>query len=126
MLILIKKISKNVVVVRLGLAIATSFLLANSYVLSTNAQTNSLEASTENNYSDGYLEGIGTGETNWDFSSEQESLSLEDKLKELPEFSIFKSEPDSELDLELVEENPRGDNLGNSRKYLLETEIYDY
>ena len=101
---------------RLG-AIALLPLLV-SLPLSLNAQTTT---STSDEIS---FEDIEAGEEgSWNFSSEDETVSIEDNLKELREYDIS-SPYDSEV--ELTEEKRRWGNTGYPRDYTLETEIYDY
>lgn len=87
--------------------------------LPLNAQTNSLESD--------FLKDIEVGENvEWNFSSSDESISIEDDLNELGDYSISESDP---LDFEL-EEN--GQRLNTRRypqyieRYSIETEVYDY
>ena len=101
---------------QLGAIALLSFLV--SVPLSLNAQT-----TTSENIS---FEDIEAGQDgSWNFSSEDETISIEDNLQELREYDI--STPyDSEV--ELVEKDPRWgwDNRGSRPDYTLETEVYDY
>ena len=59
----------------------------------------------------------------WNFSSEDETTSIQDNPKELREYDI--STPyDSEV--KLTEEERRWGNTGDRPDYTLETEVYDY
>lgn len=85
--------------------------------LSLNAQTTSENISFED------IEAGNDG--SWNFSSENETISIQDNLQELREYDI--STPyDSEV--ELVEKDPRWgwDNRGSRPDYTLETEVYNY
>jgi len=59
----------------------------------------------------------------WEFKSENESISIEDDLGDLQDYSISDSE---DSDVRLIEENRRWNNRGNTKDYSIETEIYDY
>ena len=98
------------------LAIASGTLLLSVNGISVNAQTN-VTASTVESWD--IQQNI-----NWQFSSEKESLSVEDQLNQLDEYDI--SDSTNEIDLELVEENRRFDNQADGRDYSIETPVYDY
>ena len=67
---------------------------------------------------------IEVGEdTDWEFKSENESVSVQDDLENLKEYSISGSD-DSEV--RLTEEERRWGNRGDGREYSIETEVYDY
>lgn len=89
-----------------------------SVPLSVNAQSTTSESIP--------FEDIEAGQDgSWNFSSEDETISIQDNLQELREYDI--STPyDSEV--ELVEKDPRWgwDNRGSRPDYTLETEVYDY
>ncbi|MBE9045065.1 hypothetical protein IQ255_11730 [Pleurocapsales cyanobacterium LEGE 10410] len=107
-------ILNNIVPLR---AIAFGFTLATIYSLPLVAQTDTPED---------LFEDIQAGENaTWNFTSEEETLSIENNLEELGEYSISNSELDTNI--ELKEENRRwGNNLGGPEEYSIETEIYDY
>ncbi|MGK7951256.1 MAG: hypothetical protein AB4368_21350 [Xenococcaceae cyanobacterium] len=87
------------------------------YSLPLNAQTNTSEYEVLNN--------IETEENiDWSFSSEDESISIKDDLKELGDYSI--SESELEEDLELTEEDPKWGNRGDVEDLSIEAEVYDY
>lgn len=87
------------------------------YSLPLNAQTNTSEYDVLNNIE--IEENI-----DWTFSSEDESISIKDDLKELGDYSI--SESELEEDLELTEEEPKWGNRGDVEDLSIEAEIYDY
>lgn len=67
---------------------------------------------------------IEVGETkNWDFSSENQEISIEDDLRELGKYQISKSDL---LNVEINKENHKWYNQNYSRRYTLEAEVYDY
>ena len=98
-------------------AITLGFIVANS-VLLVNAQTRSADSFD--------FEQLQTGENlNWSFSSEEETISIQDNLLELNEISISKSD---DTNIRLVDENsnkPWG-NRGDKEAYSFEAEVYDY
>ena len=98
-------------------AIAFGLTLATIYSLPLTAQTNTPED---------LLDNIQAGEnTNWNFTSEDETFSIENNLKELGEYDI--SNTDLDTSVELKEEDRRwGNNLGGPEEYQIETEVYDY
>ena len=89
-----------------------------SLPLSLNAQT---QTTTSDEVS---FEDIEAGEEgSWNFSSEDETISIQDNLEQLREYDI--STPyDSEV--KLTEEERRWGNTGDRPDYTLETEVYDY
>ena len=102
--------------VKMHLGAIALFPLFVSLPLSLNAQTT---ASDEISFED-----IEAGQDgSWDFSSEDETISIQDNLEELREYDIS-SPYDSEL--KLTEEERRWGNTGDRPDYTLETEIYDY
>lgn len=94
-----------------------AFTIAAIYGLPLAAQTNPSEE---------FFQDIQVGEnTNWNFTSEDETISIQDNLKQLREYNISDSDPD--LDIQLEEEDRRwGNNIGGPEEYSIETEIYDY
>ena len=90
---------------------AIASLLASIFVMPLNAQ-------------DTVLEDIETGENlNWTFTSENESISVKDDIRELETYSIS---DDEDLDVKLEEDNPRWGNRGDVDDYTFEVEVYDY
>ena len=84
-----------------------------------------LQAQTQSEISESIsFEDIEAGnDGSWNFSSEDETVSIEDNLQELGEYDI--STPyDSEL--RLTEEERRWGNTGDRPDYTLETEVYNY
>ena len=98
------------------LAIAFGATLTTLYCLPLNAQTRT----TQSNPKNWELK----EKTDWTFSSENESISIQDDLEELEEPSI--SEPNTETDLEISEENRKWGNRGDVEDYSIEVEVYDY
>lgn len=93
-----------------------------SYSLPLNAQTDS---SKEFSFED--IEAGKDG--SWNFSSEDETISIQDNLRQLNQEV---KEKESEIsypydsDFRLIEQQPRWDtNTGNGPDYILETDIYD-
>ena len=98
-------------------AIALGIIAANLFILPLNAQTDIAE--------DIFFEDIKAGEDmNWSFSSEDETTSVQNRFNELGEYNISDSAEDGNV--QLLEENRRWGNRGNTTNYLLEAEIYDY
>ncbi|MDJ0636923.1 MAG: hypothetical protein QNJ34_27340 [Xenococcaceae cyanobacterium MO_188.B29] len=95
-------------------AIALGAILS-TYSLPLNAQTNTSEY-------DFLKDNTTEANIDWNFSSEEESISIKDDLKELGEYSI--SEPDS--DTEIVEEEQKWGNRGDVEDFSIETEVYDH
>ncbi|MEM6611961.1 MAG: hypothetical protein AAF652_06850 [Cyanobacteria bacterium P01_C01_bin.72] len=98
-------------------AIALGFIaLSSAFVV--NAQIRSSDSFN--------FEQLQTGENlNWSFSSEDETISIQDNLLELEEISI--SEPE-DFNIRLVDENdykPWG-NTGDKEAYSFEAEVYEY
>ena len=103
---------------RAALAIALGFIVIN-YSLPLNAQTRTSNKTM--------FENIEAGEEGWNFISEEETISIQDNLNQLEDYSIYNSEFDS--DIRLIEENQRwldGGERPNYPDYSLETDIYDY
>ena len=104
---------------RVALTIALGFIVANVSSSPVNAQTQ-----TSNNT---MFENIEAGEEGWNFISEEETISIQDNLNQLEDYSIFNSEFNS--DIRLIEENQRwldGGERPNYPDYSLETDVYDY
>ena len=104
---------------QLGLTIALGFIVANVYSSPLNAQTRTIK--------DTMLQNIEAGEEGWNFISEEETISIQDNLNELEDYSILDSNSDS--DVRLIEEDRRWRKEGerpNYPDYLLETDVYDY
>lgn len=100
----------------LSSAIALGTLLAIIYGLPANAQTNTKEPS--------YLEDIEAGkDSEWNFSGTSESVSIEDRIPNLQEYSI--DDLDS-TDVELVEKSRRRDTRRGIKDYSVEVEVQDY
>ena len=99
-----------------SLAISVGTLLTITYDLPLNAQTRATQSNPEN--------WELREKTDWNFSSENESISIQDELEELEEYSI--SEPNTETDLEISEENRRWGNRGDVENHSIEVEVYDY
>jgi len=59
----------------------------------------------------------------WEFKSENESISVQDDLKKLQEYSISDTE---DTDVRLLQENRRWGNRGDVEDYSIETEVYGY
>ncbi len=112
--------------------IALGFLLTSVYSVQANAQTNPSEStgnlstpvsnSTSNNYNSGYLEGIEAGDSNWGFSSESESKSLDDNLNKLGQYNIS----DSESDKKDVIINRSWGNQGDVKDRSIEAPVYKF
>lgn len=98
-----------------AIAIFFTFLSLNSSIL--NAQENPSEYR--------FLQDIEAGtNTSWNFTSEDESRSVRDEIKELGDYSL--SDSDAEVDVRLVEEERRWGNWGNVEDYSIQTEFYEY
>ena len=70
------------------------------------------------------FERIQVGEdTDWEFKGENESISVEDDLEQLQDYSISGSE---ESDVRLTESERRWGNRGDAEDYTIETEVYGY
>ncbi len=87
-----------------SLAIAFGATLTTLYCLPLNAQTRITQSNTEN--------WELREKTDWTFSSENESISIQDDLEELKEYSIL--EPNTETDLE-ISEKKKNRKWGNRR-----------
>ena len=86
------------------------------YSLPSIAQTNNLEAETINNLR-------VKSNTDWNFPSENESVSVADDLKELDEYNISESDLP---DIRLIEHKRKWSNQLNYQRYSLEGALYDY
>ena len=99
-------------------AIALSLIFLSFSNISLNAQENTSEYP--------FLEDIEAGtDLDWSFSSEDESASVRDDIKQLEEYSISESD-ELESDFQLIEEEPKWGNRGDVEDYSIEAEIYDY
>lgn len=98
----------------IGTAIAFGTLLAGIYSLPLNAQDTVLGDDIE-----------ADKNLNWSFTSEDESITIKDDIKELRTYSISDDE-DLDVDLELDEEDRRWGNRGDVDDYTFEVEVYDY
>ena len=97
-------------------AIALGIIVASVYSLPLQAQ---LETSEDVSLEDLEVK----EEENWSFSSEDETISIQNNLQELGEYNI--STP-YDSDLRLTEEERRWGNRGDRPDYTLETEVYNY
>ena len=107
------------ILVQTALAIALGFIGANIYSSSLSAQTNTSK--------DTMFENIEAGEKGWNFLSEEETISIQNNLNQLEEYSIL--DPSFDSDIRLMKEDWRWRNQGNRPNYpdySLETEVYDY
>jgi xanthine dehydrogenase molybdopterin-binding subunit B len=106
-------------------AIALGGLSLLVYSLPISAQTNTNEVNiTQTNTDKINTEDWNiSSNTEWNFSSEDESVSVKDRLKQFGEYNS--SQPDSR-DVELLQENQRWGNQGDVEDYSLETDIYNY
>ena len=96
-------------------AIALGIIVVNLFTLPTNAQTNTSESFN--------FEEISVGEnTDWNFTSENETISVEDNIKNLEDFDISNS---NDSDVRLIEKRGWG-NREARPEYSVETTIYDY
>ena len=105
-------------VLRSVLAIALGIIAASVYSLPLHAQTRTLKETMLDDIEAGKDEG-------WNFISEEETISIQNNLKELGDYSILDRRSDSG-DLRLVEEDRRWGSPSNRPDYTLETEVYDY
>lgn len=101
------------------IAIAIGTTVASTYSLPLNAQNNRLKNTNLN-------ENItSTEELNWSFSSENESILIQDDLRELKQYSIS-DEDNADTDFKLTENSPKWGNRGDVEDYSFEVEVYDY
>lgn len=98
-------------------AIALGIFAVNFLSLSSNAQTNSSE---DFMFKD--IEARDDG--GWSFSSEEETISIQNNLSELGKYNINESATDKEV--QLIEEERRWGNKGDRPDYSIEAEIFDY
>lgn len=106
----------NKAITRIG-AIALGIIAANFFSLPLKAQTNTSEADL--------FEDITAGEDiNWGYSSEDETISIQDSLEELEGYNVSDSAED--VDVQLREEERRWGNRGDAKDYYFEAEIYNY
>lgn len=97
-------------------AIALGIIIVNIYSFPLNAQTDASE--------EVLLENLEVEEEgSWSFSSEDETISIQDNLEKLGEYDI--STP-HDSDWRLTEEERRWGNRGDRPDYTLETEVYNY
>lgn len=102
----------------IGTAIAISSLFVGLYSLPLNAQSSVSQNSST-------LENVETKENlNWNFTSEDESISVKDDIRELETYSL--SDENGDTDLRLEEEDSRWGNRGDVDDYTFEVEVYDY
>jgi hypothetical protein len=102
-----------------AIAIAMGTTLASLYSLPLNAQSDRLG----NNISQ---ESITPNRNfNWNFSSENESISLQDNLQELREYSVSESDVEAE-NLKLTENTQKWGNRGDVEDRSFKVEVYDY
>ena len=104
---------------RVALTIILGSIVANVYSSPIHAQTRTLNNTMFDN--------IEAGEEGWNFISEEETISIQDNLNQLEDYSIINSNSDS--DLRLIEQNRRWSKQGerpNYPDYSLETDVYDY
>lgn len=97
------------------LAIAFGTLITTSYSLPLLAQANTTEANIE----DWKIH----SNSEWNFSSDDESISIKDQLNQLGEYNF--SQPDLE-DVQLLQEDHKWGNRGDVEDYSLETDVYNY
>lgn len=100
-------------------AIALGLMTVNMGLLHAQAESETIETTENISFED--IEAGNNGR--WNFSSEDEAISIEDNLQELKEYDI--STP-YDSDWRLTEEERRWGNMGNRPDYTLETEIYNY
>ncbi|MEL7418594.1 MAG: hypothetical protein AAGK10_08460 [Cyanobacteria bacterium J06555_3] len=89
--------------------------------------TNAVAVNAQTKTSDSFeFEQLQTGEdVNWSFSSEAETISIQDNLQQLTELSISDS---NDSDVRLVDENDSRvwGNRGDKEAYSFEAEVYNY
>ncbi|GAB4523174.1 MAG: hypothetical protein Tsb0014_00470 [Pleurocapsa sp.] len=97
--------------------IILGFIFVTIYSLPLNAQTNTTQYE--------FLQNIEAGkDMNWGFSSEDETASLKDEIKKLGDYDLSAS--DTDLDVELLETEPKWGNRGDVEDHSIEAEVYDY
>lgn len=101
----------------LNWAVVLGLIFVGIYHLPLNAQSDTTEYN--------FLTDIEAGEnTNWSFSSEDETISLKDEIRKLGDYTI--STPYVDRDIELFQEDKRWGNRGDAEDRAIEAEIYDY
>lgn len=101
---------------RVRSAIALAICAACFGNLSVNAQTN-----TSENFNFENIE--AEQDDGWSFTSEDETISVQDELGELESYSIDES---TDKEVRLVEEDGRWGNRGKKPDYSIEADIFDY
>ena len=108
--------------------ITLGFLLTGVYSVQVNAQTNVSQSTgnsstpQDNSIPNGYLEGIEAGNSNWGFSSESESKSLDDNLNKLGQYNVS----DSESDKKDVIINRSWGNQGDVKDRSIKAPVYKF
>lgn len=101
-------------------AIAIGTMLAGIYSIPLNAQTPVTKNSST-------LENIMLEDDfDWSFTSEDESITVKDDIKELEEEEYSITEENTDQDLGLVEEDKKWGNTGDVESKSFEVEVYDY
>ncbi|MGF1588162.1 MAG: hypothetical protein ACFCU7_02780 [Pleurocapsa sp.] len=109
----------NKTTTRIG-ALALGIIAANFFSLPLKAQTAQTNTSEADLFKD-----IKAGENiNWSYSSEDETISIQDSLEELGEYNVSDSAEDAGV--QLREEDRRWGNRGDAKDYYFEAEIYNY
>ena len=74
---------------------------------------------------DSFLEDISAGKNvDWHFSSEAESISLQDDIAELQQYDLETSEV--KLDREVILRERKWDRIRNVENFLIDADIYQY
>ena len=103
-------IARNVV----KLSVIVGLIAFNSTL--SNAQTSSSESFE--------FERLEVGEeTNWGFSSEDETTSVRDDIKELKDYSISDSD---DSNVRITDEAPRWNNRGELEDFSIDADVYEY
>lgn len=85
---------------------------------------NSLSVDAQTNNSDSFkFDRIELQETNWNFSSEDENISVGDDLGELQDYSISDSD---DADIRITDEEPRFSNQGELEDFSINTDVFEY
>ena len=85
---------------------------------------NSAVVHAQSDVSEGFeFDKLGVEESNWNFSSEDESVSVQDDIRELEEFGLVNTE---DSDVRIIEEKRRWGNRGDAEDYKIQTDVYDY
>ena len=104
------------------LTIARNVVRLSAIALGLIALTSSVNAQTNN--SDFKFEPIEVGEeTNWGFSSEDESPSIKDDIKELEDYSISNTD---DTDIRITDEAPRRGNRGELEDFSIDADLFEY